>query len=90
MYEDPVISRINFAGKDVIEIGCGTGGFTLEYLKQANSILGIDLDSEAIDYLKAEWSKQLQNDRGDFRLGDIVDFLLPKEAFDIAIFSDSF
>jgi 2-polyprenyl-3-methyl-5-hydroxy-6-metoxy-1,4-benzoquinol methylase len=88
--EDPVINRNEFVGKDVIEIGCGAGAFTLEYLTQANSILGIDKDGEAIDSLKAEWFKQFQDDRGDFRLGDVVDFPLPKETFDIAVFSDSF
>ena len=88
--EDPVINRNEFVGKDVIEIGCGAGAFTLEYLTQANSILGIDKDGEAIASLKAEWFKQFQDDRGDFRLGDAVDFPLPKEIFDIAVFSDSF
>ena len=90
VYEDPVISQINFAGKDVLEIGCGTGGFTLEYLTQANFILGIDPDGEAIDYLKAHWPKPLQDSLVDFRPGDIVDFPLPKGAFDIAVFSHSF
>ncbi len=89
-YEDPVVSRISFAGKDVLEIGCGTGCFTLEYLTQANSILGIDTDSEAIDSLKAQWPGPLQNGLSDFRPGDIVDFPLVEETFDIAVFSHSF
>jgi SAM-dependent methyltransferase len=114
VYVDPVISRINFAGKDILEIGCGAGAFTLEHLKQANSILGIDPDNEAIETLKAEWSKQSLDARVDFRQGegfmfrqgegfmfrqgegfmfrqgDVVDFPLPKEAFDIAVFAKSF
>ena len=90
VYEDPVISRISFVGKDVLEIGCGSGGFTLEYLAQANSILGIDLDSDAIDCLKAQCPKSLQGSQFVFLPGDVVDFPLPKGAFDIAVFSDSF
>ena len=90
VYEDPVIDQIDFAGKDVLEIGCGTGSFTLEYLTQANSVLGIDRDIEAIDYLKAHWPKPLQDNLIDFRPGDVVDLQLSKEAFDIAVFSHSF
>lgn len=90
LYEEPVISRINFDGKDVLEIGCGTGRFTLGYLTRANSILGIDPDSKAIDCLKAQWPGSLKNGLIDFRPGNIVEFSLPKEAFDVVVFSHSF
>ena len=88
--EDPIISRIDFDDKDVLEVGCGTGGFTLRHLTGANSILGIDPDSEAIDYLKTRRAEFPTNSRIDFLVGDIVDFPLPKESFDVAIFSHSF
>ena len=89
-FQDLVISRSNFDGKDVLEIGCGYGGFTFEYLTGANFLLGIDPDSEAIDYLKAQWADPLPDRSADFQVGNIVDFLLPRESFDIAIFSHSF
>ena len=89
-YVDPVLSRISFAGKDVLEIGCGAGGFTLEHLKQAHSILGIDPDAESIETLKAEWSKFQLSTQVDFRQGDAIDFPLPAEAFDVAVFAKSF
>ncbi len=87
---DPVIDRIDFTGKDVLEVGCGAGGFTLEHLKQAHYILGIDPDEEAIETLKAEFSRQGSDNRVDFRQGNIVDFPLPEEAFDIIVFAKSF
>jgi ubiquinone/menaquinone biosynthesis C-methylase UbiE len=90
VYQDPVIGQINFAGRDVLEIGCGTGGFTLTHLTQANSILGIDPDARAIDRLKAQWPIPSQDSSVDFRVGDIRDFPLPERAFDIAVFSHSF
>lgn len=89
-YKDPIISRVNFDDKDILEVGCGTGAFTLQHLTGASSILGIDRDSEAIDYLKTQRTEFPTNSRVDFLAGDIVDFPLPKEAFDIAIFSHSF
>jgi len=89
-YEDPIISRVNFDDKDILEVGCGTGAFTLQHLTGASSILGIDRDSEAIDYLKTRRTEFPTNSRVDFLAGDIVDFPLPMAAFDIAIFSHSF
>ena len=89
-HADPVLSQIRFAGKDVLEIGCSAGGFTLEHLKQAHSILGIDPDAESIETLKAEWSKLQLSTQVDFRQGDAIDFPLPAEAFDVAVFAKSF
>jgi 2-polyprenyl-3-methyl-5-hydroxy-6-metoxy-1,4-benzoquinol methylase len=89
-YRDPLISWINFAGKDVLEIGCGAGAFTLEHLKQANSILGIDPDEEAIETLKTEWSNLQLDTRVDFQTGNVIDFLLPEETFDVVVFAKSF
>lgn len=90
MYKSPVIGRINFAGRDVLEIGCGSGRFTLDYLTQAHSILGIDPDPEAIDRLREQWPRPLGGSPVDFCVGDVRDFSLPEEAFDIAVFSHSF
>ena len=87
---DPIISRVDFDGKDILEVGCGSGRFTLQHLTGASSILGIDPDSEAIDDLKTHRVKFSTNSRIDFLVGDIVDFPLPKEAFDLAVFSHSF
>ena len=90
VYEDPVIDEIDFVGKDVLEIGCGDGGFTLDHLTQANSVLGIDPDAEAIERLKAQWPRPSRDSSVDFRAGDILSFPLPERAFDIAVFSHSF
>jgi SAM-dependent methyltransferase len=86
---DSVKDRIDFAGKDVLEIGCGSGGFTLEYLTECHSVLGIDLNPEAIERLRTEWPR-LGSSPVDFRVADIVSFPLPENAFDIAVFSHSF
>ena len=90
VYKGPVIGRIDFVGKDVLEIGCGTGRFTLDYLTQANSILGIDPDPEAIDRLREQCPRSLEASSVDFCVGDVRDFPLPEGAFDIAVFSHSF
>jgi ubiquinone/menaquinone biosynthesis C-methylase UbiE len=87
--EDPIVSRIIFAGKDVLEVGCGSGRFTLKHLTGADSILGIDPNEEAINCLRAKWAELAASNCSDFRPGDITAFALPKDAFDIAVCSDS-
>jgi ubiquinone/menaquinone biosynthesis C-methylase UbiE len=86
---DSVKDGIDFAGKDVLEVGCASGRFTLEYLTQSHSVLGIDPDVEAIERLKRRWPGDASSSV-DFRSVDIVSFPLPDKAFDIAVFSHSF
>lgn len=88
--QDPVINKIDFDKKDILEIGCGCGSFTLEYLTRAKSILGIDTNNEAIEYLRMQWPASQEDRNFVFRVGDIVDAPLQDEDFDIAVFSHSF
>lgn len=39
-------------GKDVLDMGCGSGYSTKEYVKVAKSIIGIDISEDAIEYAK--------------------------------------
>ena len=84
-----VKQSIDFTNKDVLEIGCGSGKFTLEYLLQANSILAIDPDSEGIETLQESWPSN-QPPTVDFRVADILTLDLPPDAYDVVIFSRSF
>ena len=84
-----VKQSIDFAGKDVLEIGCSSGKFTLDYLLQAKSILGIDPDPEGIEKLKDSWP-QNQPPTVEFRVDDILNLSLPPNAYDAVVFSRSF
>jgi ubiquinone/menaquinone biosynthesis C-methylase UbiE len=85
-----IIREIDFTDKDVLEIGCGEGGFTFEYLSTAGSILGVDTDPESIETITREAPKHLDTSRAEFRVADIKEVALPKEAFDVVVFSNSF
>lgn len=87
--KDPVLGRINFDGRDVLEIGSGSGAFTLEHLTGARSLLCLDPESKAIEDLKAQWARSAQSTPLDARPGKIEDVALPEGAFDIAVFSHS-
>lgn len=86
---EPLPNQIRFNQQDVLEVGCGAGRFTLAHLTQAQSILGLDPSAEAIASLQASWPAQGSRAKADFRQGSIVDFTLPTERYDIAIFSRS-
>jgi len=83
-----VKQSVDFVGKDVLEIGCSSGKFTLDYLLQAKSILGIDPDPEGIETLIKSWPQNSQPSV-DFRVADILELSLPLDAFDVVVFSRS-
>ena len=88
--QDPAINKIDFDKKDILEIGCGYGSFTLEHLTRAKSIPGIDTNNDAIECLRKQWSTSHEDGQFIFQVGDIVDISLQDEDFDVAVFSNSF
>ena len=44
-------------GKKIIDVGCGTGGFTLKLAKFSRSVLGIDISQKQIDIAQKRFSK---------------------------------
>ena len=71
-------------GRDVIDIGCGTGEFTLEIAAEARTVAGIDFSQRAV-------KKALENLRStkisnlEFRLSRADKLAYPEERFDLAI-----
>ena len=64
---------------DVLEIGCGTGGFARRLAERSQHVLAFDLSPEMIR-LARERSAEFPN--LEFELADISDRPLPDEAFD--------
>ena len=79
-----------FDGQDVLEIGTGHGNFTFEHLRGTKSLLGIDIDREAIENLKNNWKQSQENANFEFLADDIVELSLKGQEFDVAVFSNSF
>lgn len=77
---------VDFAGKDVLEVGCGDGRMTWRYADRARSVLGIDPNGQWIAKARAAIPPALQS-IVRFRVGDIAHARLRRAAFDAAILS---
>lgn len=68
--------------KDVLEIGCGSGGIAAHHLKKANSILAVDLSAAALeiarDFFKAD-------SRIEFAESAAEDIDRPDQSFDVVV-----
>ncbi len=79
---------VDFAGKDVLEIGCGDGRLTRSYLSEASSVLAIDNNQDKLkiarSQISATYHQQLH-----FQESSILELESDKSSFDIIIFSRS-
>jgi len=73
---------VSFAGRRVLEIGCGDGRLTRRYADGAASVVAIDPDEEAVAALAAERLPNVETRAiGAERLD------LPAESVDVVLFS---
>jgi 2-polyprenyl-3-methyl-5-hydroxy-6-metoxy-1,4-benzoquinol methylase len=77
---------IDFADKDVLEIGCGDGRMTRRYADLARSVLAIDPDGDVVAVARAQTPDALR-DRVEFRQAGNDDVVLADGAFDVVILS---
>lgn len=62
-------------GKTILDLGCGTGIFTIGSLKlNAKSAIGVDIDKESIDAANRYVSEKLNFNNYDFVLSDVEKF----------------
>lgn len=71
----------SFAGRHVLEIGCGAGRLTRKYARGAAHVIAIDTDVEDIAQLRKELPFV------DARPVGIHDLVLPPQSVDVTIFA---
>lgn len=74
----------DFAGKRVLEIGCGEGRLTWQYAKEPYSTIGIDLDADALRVASIDRPSDLTS-KIHFARAESEHIPFSKETFDIAI-----
>lgn len=95
LIEDPqenetkaLFELVDFAGKRVLDIGCGDGRLTYRYAEKAAQVVAIDPDHTEIEFAREELPPNLEH-KVKFLVTDIEDFELPRNEskFDVAIFA---
>ena len=77
---------VDFSGRRVLEIGCGSGRMTFSYADDAASVLAIDADEELIREALAATPRRLRASVR-FEAADGAGIDLPRREFDLALFS---
>ncbi|MFN2121279.1 MAG: class I SAM-dependent methyltransferase [Anaerolineales bacterium] len=79
----------DFAGKRVLEVGCGDGRLTWRYASRALRVVGIDVDRDAlrIAHIERPWDLA---DKAVFVEATSVRLPFHKESFDMAVLAWSF
>lgn len=81
---------VDFAGKKVLEVGCGDGRMTWRYADQAVSVLALETSDAKIQQAIDNTPGRLRG-KVDFQVADITEagLELPNEAFEVAILAHS-
>ena len=77
---------VDFAGKDVLEVGCGDGRLTWHFAPSTRSVLALDPDESMLARARVSQPRELRS-RVVFRTADITTAELPQAAFDVAVLS---
>ncbi len=75
---------VDFANKTVLDIGCGTGVYTIRVAKLAKSVDGLDFSKNMLEVLKED-SKKLGINNIKTYHSTWTDFTLPSKKYDIAL-----
>jgi ubiquinone/menaquinone biosynthesis C-methylase UbiE len=77
---------IDFAGKDVLDVGCGDGRMTWRFAEQTRSVLGLDPLAASIEQARLDTPAHLRS-KVTFQVADITTAQLPAAAFDVVALS---
>jgi len=78
-----ICSVIDYSGKYVLDLGCGTGVCTYDLAKRAKKVVGVDISTWAIEKAKANPIAEKLN--VDFVVGDAENIPFPDNTFDVVV-----
>jgi len=79
----PAVMGFNdFAGAELLEVGCGMGTDLLQFARGGANVTGIDLTPRSIEISRAHLS--LYGESGEFAIGDCEALPFADESFDVA------
>ncbi len=85
-----VICKSNVSSEDVVvDIGCGTGGLTIEFAKRAKTVYSIDINHKAVETTLKNLEKHHVKKNVEVIEGDGLEVLDNLENFDILLIGGS-
>ena len=78
---EETIGFARYAGKRVLEIGCGTGTDLLQFARGGARVTGVDLTPRSIEIAQRRF--EVYGQSGEFGLGDAEKLNFPDESFDV-------
>lgn len=79
----------DFAGKRVLEIGCGEGRLTWQYAKETRLTIGIEIDRNALRVAMIDRPSDLES-KVSFSCAESERLPFSNETFDLAVLAWSF
>lgn len=76
--------HVDIKGKKIIDIGCGTGVYTLRIAASATHVVGVDSAGQMLEILKED-AKKLNITNISTNVCSWDNYILPQEKYDIAI-----
>lgn len=86
-----VVDGVELAGKDILDIGCGSGGITILLARHGRpaSVLGFDVEQPVIDAATARAAREGLSDIVRFRRGDPGPLPFGNASFDVVFSKDA-
>lgn len=85
-----VICKSNVKNDDVIlEIGCGTGGLTLEFAKRSKKVYSVDKNPEAIEITRKNLINKGLSDKVELFEDEALNIIESMEKFDVLMIGGS-
>jgi ubiquinone/menaquinone biosynthesis C-methylase UbiE len=79
------VKELNLAGQDLLELGCGTGEYTVVYAHLGARVLAVDLSAVAIEVARERARFYGLEDRITFICASAEDAPCPDQAFDAVV-----
>ena len=86
-----LIQDADLTGCDILDVGCGLGGIDVELIEryQANSVVGIDVESHLIEMAKERINLAGLSDNVEFKLVEPGPLPFDSEVFDVVFSKDA-
>ena len=89
-YASDLLNDLEFRDKHVVDVGFGNGWLIDEKQEEFSAMTAIETSNDFVISARERWAGTPLADKVDFIHADIATLALPKEIYDLVVFSHSF